>query len=152
MVGDRIKLREANERDAEVLFRWRNHASTRSMSFSSKEVDWVSHIDWLTGVLSDPSETVLIGQSGDIPIGVVRLSAGVDGVVVSITVSPGHRNMGYGRMLLQQGLAAIRASHPQAVFLADVKIENSSSLKIFEACHFVEVSRDDDAVSLVCCA
>ena len=150
MQDERISLRHAAKGDGALLFKWRNDPSTRSMFFSSEEIDWDSHIEWLDGVLVDPSETLLIGQRSGSPVGVVRFSRGAEGVSVSLTVSPDHRSRGYGRILLRQGLDAFREANPQAVFLAAVRVENPASLKVFEACDFVEVSRDDVAVSLVC--
>jgi RimJ/RimL family protein N-acetyltransferase len=147
---DRITLRAVKQDDAALLFQWRNEPSTRSMFFSNAEVDWDSHVKWLDSALRNPSETLLIGRRDASPVGVVRFSTGVDGVTVSLTVSPDHRRRGYGRMLLEQGIDSFRTSNPRAVFLASVRVENSASLKVFEACNFVEIGRDEVAVSLVC--
>jgi len=150
VLGDQITLRRVTEFDDDLLFRWRNEPSTRSMFFSQEEVCWTDHVRWLDCALADTSETLLIGQCRDIPIGVVRFSRGPGGVTVSLTVNPECRNKGYGRKLLEEGISAFRATDHHAVFLAAIKLENLASLKVFEACGFVEDRRDDAAVWLAC--
>lgn len=150
--NEQISLRVATEEDAAILFAWRNEPTTRSMFFSQEEVDWDSHVRWLGKVLQDPAETPMVGQCDGTPIGIVRFGRSNAGITVSLTISPEHRNKGYGRRLLHEGLATFRKSNPDSAFLAAVRVENLASLRVFQACGFAEMSRDDVAVLLACAA
>lgn len=84
-----VKMREAERRDSDALYRWRNHPSIGIVSRSIGEIAWEDHKRWFAGVLVDPRRKLLIGELGGEPVGVVRFDLEESGQAeVSIYLIP----------------------------------------------------------------
>ena len=65
-------LRNLNRDDSELLFEWRNHASTRSTSFDKKEFSLASHEKWFYNALNSKFIITYILEANGTPVGVIR--------------------------------------------------------------------------------
>jgi RimJ/RimL family protein N-acetyltransferase len=61
---------------------------------------------------------------------------------VSIALSPAVRIRGLSAEILNRGLEALYARHPEAVVRARVDRDNTASLKLFARCGFAERGSD----------
>ncbi|MBL8771318.1 MAG: GNAT family N-acetyltransferase [Phenylobacterium sp.] len=125
-----MRLRRATEADCVDLWRWRNDPVTRAMSRTSDEVDLAAHTAWFRGALLNPSITLLIGETDDGKVGMVRFDHR-DETEVSINLNPAFRGQGLSMALLGQALESVAG----AVF-AEIKDENAASRRLFERAGF----------------
>ena len=68
-----VRARPATLNDAERIFRWQTHPSTRLHSFNPAPPAWEEHVRWLWSRLVDPSCLLCIILLGDRPVGTIRL-------------------------------------------------------------------------------
>lgn len=113
-----FRIRPATLGDARLLFEWRNDPQTRENSRSSEELQWETHVSWLTNVLSDTASTrhlYIVENEEGTPIGTVRYDESEDGYAeISYTVAPEWRGQGIGAAMTVQFAKE---------FLADKKIK-----------------------------
>lgn len=95
-----IAMRIANEADSAQLFEWRNHPLIRSVSRNTEYITWEEHQKWFSLVLGNKDRILLIGQSDETPVGVVRFDQKGECAEVSIYLVPGANHVGKGRSLL----------------------------------------------------
>jgi RimJ/RimL family protein N-acetyltransferase len=134
-----VTVRPATSGDAEMLLEWANDPITRRNSFHVDPIDSVTHRRWLAERLASPTTRILIGLEDDRPIGQIRLEGERDGIVeVGISVAPEARGRGVGVRLLAVGIDAGRrdARLNAGVFIARIRSENATSLRLFEAAGF----------------
>lgn len=129
---NRIVIRPATGDDSEQIFSWRNQPRVRDVSRTTAPLDRAAHERWMAGVLVDPARRLLIGQHGEVPVGVVRFDLSDGGAEVSIYLTPGPHPRGTGGVLLdaaEQWLQRDRPDihHVRAVVLGD----NHRSHKLF---------------------
>src|SRR5664279_164434 len=58
--GDMLTLRRADANDSQILWLWRNDATTRAASLNTARVPWDDHERWFTAATNDPARAVLI--------------------------------------------------------------------------------------------
>lgn len=124
--------RPATVEDARLLLDWRNDPTTRSVSRSTEEITWETHVAWLTSVLADPERSLHVVEDDGRAIGTVRGDhlGGIDWEV-SITVAPELRGRGRGGSVLSAGERALLSSRPTRL-IATIHDENTSSRRLFE--------------------
>jgi len=129
-----LTLRRAQLSDAENIFQWRNQPDVRRFSLDSEPISYDAHEAWFTASLSNPNRILLIGESHDEPVGVIRFDLNQDKAVVSIyLVSPTHSRISGGQLLeyAEQWLSENRS---EIIFLnADVLGENLASVGMFKS-------------------
>jgi RimJ/RimL family protein N-acetyltransferase len=146
-----ISLRPADAADAYALWLWANDAETRGASFGRPPIAWADHVRWLRARLADPHARLLVARDAeDCPIGSVRFDS-VDGwrtARLSYVVAPEARGRGYGRPLVERGVAALRAAHPDVRVRAEVVPANARSVAVFRALGWRERSPGDGGAAL----
>lgn len=129
-----MTLRAADIDDSDLLLAWRNDPLTVAMSLSPDPVTPEDHDIWLTRVLAADAYRLLVAEDGGTPVGSVRLDGfGGNQFEVSITVSPSHRQRGYGRAMLEAVNRNAFGDLGARRLVAIVKDDNMASRKIFEA-------------------
>lgn len=144
MMGER--LRKVTESDRELLFTWANDPVTRKQSFQTAPISWENHVSWFRNKMQEPGCHHYIMESGEEPVGVIRLerqavSGGISiaaegqcAYEISYSVAPGKRGLGYGKKLLQLAEYRAAAEILDCAFLeGEVKKDNPASRKCFEA-------------------
>lgn len=143
-------LREVEERDRELLFRWANDAETRSRSFSQAPITWEEHTAWFARMRADENclHWILMAsgeESGDAareqqtgavrPAGTVRAARDGDGgsYRISYSIAPECRGRGYGTIILELAKSWTAAFCPGCKYLyGEVKADNAASVRCFE--------------------
>lgn len=132
---DGVRVRRATMADARLLWRWANDPDTRAASLSPEPIPYPDHVRWLRDRLADRSRLLLIGGNGAGPLGQVRFDSREADAEVSISVAPEHRGT-VGGLLLESAVRRFRRWLPQTDLLAQVKIDNGPSRRLFERAGF----------------
>lgn len=135
-----LQLRSAALSDAERLWLWRNHPSTRQVSRSQEEIPLSAHHAWLERMLAAGQSRLYLAYLGSLAVGVIRFdplppSDAEAAFEVSLYLDPQLQGLGLGRALLQAGEAAMAATHADLALTihAEVLPGNESSLGLFRA-------------------
>ena len=92
-----ITIRRATELDALQLFEWRNHPTIRAVSKNKAPILWQDHQAWLSAVIADHDRELLVGESANQPVGVVRFDNIEEVAEVSIYLVPDSGFDGQGK-------------------------------------------------------
>lgn len=128
-------MRPARSNDALLLFRWRNDVEFRRHSGERTPTTWFDHKRWLRDVLIDATKVLLIGETYgplSFPVGSVQLDQSGSEHIVSVTVDPLMRRMGYGHAMVSK----LVERHSHKPMMAYVRHENTQSLLLFQKCGF----------------
>lgn len=143
-------LKEAAVEDARQIWEWRNDPHAVAASLNRSEVGWEEHRRWYENVLDDPTRHLLILQSADEALGMVRLDhTGDSEAEVSVNIAPAYRGQGLGILALKLALVWARDNGSIKTVIARVRTDNHRSLRAFAAAGFEEVDRKDGIASLV---
>jgi len=146
-------VRLAGSNDAIDVLNWRNDSQTRVMSWNVGLIDKATHIKWFNASIENRNRILLIGELGEMKIGMIRfdlLPKNVNVWKVSIMVAPESRSQGIGTNLLTHAIAHFHSKFPDASVLAEVKASNTASHSIFERLGFskIEFSEEKTIYSL----
>lgn len=138
ILATRMDVRRASLADASLLFRWRNHPRTRSVSRTSAPIPFDSHRAWLADTLGRSDRLLLVASAGAREVGVVRfdLDLDLDGVgdevEVSIYLDPETAGLGLGAAVLGAGETELaRTLTRPATLTAEVLDGNEVSRRLF---------------------
>lgn len=140
-MAETIRLRPPSEEDAERFWRWRTDPRTLRYWFDPRVFSLAEHRVWMSRVLADPQDHLLLGCVEDRPVGVLRLStAPWEGRLygeAGIYVDPELHGRGLGTKLLRELLLWRRERVPELAGLcARVDAANAGSRRIFEKSGF----------------
>jgi len=141
-MDDVLTVRHANVDDARDIWLWRNDAETRRSSRSTDLVSWPDHQAWFSKAIVSEMRRIYIALLDGHKVGMVRFDAKDDAAdcwLVSIMVAPNMRGRGLATQFLAQACERIAVENAVSVLDAEIRNENSASLKIFSACGFVLV-------------
>lgn len=127
--------------DAALLLSWRNDPVTRSMSLSTLEIDWQTHINWLADKLNSDSPSIYIAHQNGIAIGSIRTVHANNSNEISWVVAPEHRRKGLGKQMMREFTERFLGT-----YTATIRIENLASQIICTFAGFTETSRDDSVI------
>ena len=136
-----VTMRLAVAEDAARVFEWRNNPSVRIVSHSSQPLEWDEHRRWLSGVLQNPAQTLLIGESAGRAVGVVRFDAIDERAEISIYMVPGHDSAVHGADVLAAAERWLVQQRPEVRRItAEVLGANASSHGLFAGAGYERVS------------
>jgi pseudaminic acid synthase len=130
-------VRRATHEDAPDVLAWRNDATTRAMSRDTKPIEESEHAAWFERALADPLRLLLIGEEGDVKVGMVRIDRG-ETSEISININPRLRGRGRGGALLAKALACF-----DGAVMAEIKHGNAASKRLFAKAGFMLVGERD---------
>ncbi len=135
--GQAIQMRLAEAKDAQAIFKWRNHPLVRNHSANSQEINWEEHRQWFEQRLSRKSGPILIGEINSQALGVVRFDISNHEAMVSIYLVPETGYRGWGGCLLDKAETWLRQHHPEVMKLhALVLPNNEPSKKLFDRLNY----------------
>lgn len=128
-----LHVRPVTMSDAELMWTWRNHPATRSVSRQQAEIPLESHRGWLARALSQEQMVLRFGMVGSTPVGVLRfdLLPATGELEVSIYLDPTLHGLGLGRRLLLAGEADLLAQRGPVRLHAEVLPGNQASSQLF---------------------
>lgn len=138
-----LTLRRVGEADRTVLLSWRNDADARRNSRQTAVVSEGEHNRWFAHSLTNPNRIMLMGEMNGEVCGTIRFDlddVNSDLWRVSIVINPVFRGKGLGRALLDRGCTEMEAIETPRAFIAEIRLDNHASRRIFERCGFVLVS------------
>lgn len=125
-------LREAGERDLELLLGWANDPQVRENSFTTAQISYGEHQKWFSSLLEDSSRRQYIYMAGPNPVGQIRIAVQGDAAEVSYSIGKEWRGQGYGKRMLALLRKQIRKDMPKVRRLtAKVKEGNLVSEQVF---------------------
>ena len=136
-----IYLREATTEDRDLLYEWANDPETRRASFHTEKIAYEEHCRWFDKILNDESELQYILMNQDEPVGQVRLTLEGEDAVVSYSIAPDKRGLGYGKEIIRLTQDLAREHSDIHRLVAQVKPSNLASVSCFENCGFEEEYR-----------
>ena len=136
LLSRETSVRPADYRDAEMILKWRNHASVRSVSREPTNIDPQVHARWMKSVLVDSNRCLLIGRVGSIDVGVIRFdTVGLQCMEVSLYLDPALQSLGLGSAMLRAGEAHLSSHFRESALrlIATVLDDNATSRRLFES-------------------
>ena len=138
-----LDLRPAKMSDADRLLKWANDPVARAWSKSATPITSDDHDRWMqfNVLMGYPQHIVMIAETEDGPVGVVRFDAKKRDVLsytVSINMDPNYRGNGLGYAVLAEACRMMQEN----TLLAEMRYENAASINIFERCGFRLVGDD----------
>lgn len=135
--------------DALDVLAWRNDPQAVAMSKTPGVIDQASHIHWFARAVRSEDRVILIALEADLKLGMVRFDRASDAWLVSINLAPAARGKGLSTEILVQAIALFRAAHGDQKLIAEIKENNTPSLKLFERCGFKKLRQADGFCSYV---
>lgn len=127
------RLKEACEKDKDLLLDWANEKKVREASFCSETITREQHEKWFQKVLNSNDILQFIFYKGNIPIGQIRLEKEQESAIISYSIAKEHRGKGYGKGMVEMLEKEVQKNHPEILELqAFVKKDNIASQKVFE--------------------
>jgi UDP-2,4-diacetamido-2,4,6-trideoxy-beta-L-altropyranose hydrolase len=138
LLSRELKVRRAEREDSSMMFEWRNHPRTRSVSRNTASLEPESHARWVEAALGDSDRCLLVGYVGDLNVGVLRFDdLGEHLMEVSLYLDPDLLGLGLGKALLLAGEAHVAFVRKHSVrMVATVLGDNLQSQKLFESCGY----------------
>jgi RimJ/RimL family protein N-acetyltransferase len=133
-----VGVRPATEKDAELLWAWRNDPFVRENSFKTEPIEWGDHLKWFELRLSSPETRIYILDRDGLPVAQVRYERRNKEMaeIGDISVSSGDRGKGYGKAALALTLEMACAELSVRKIHAVVKPGNVASSKMFQSAGF----------------
>jgi UDP-2,4-diacetamido-2,4,6-trideoxy-beta-L-altropyranose hydrolase len=139
---ERVQLRRAKSEDCRLLWEWANERGVRAVSFSTDPIPWDSHRTWYEAKLNDPRCLFFIAVAPDgQAVGQVRCDLDGPGALVSISLDPRFRGLGYGSAALDQVTQELFARGDVQELRAYIRAGNEASRHAFVAAGFAELEQ-----------
>lgn len=139
MLADQLQLFRAEPTDADMVWPWRNAASTRRYFLDPSPVPLAVHRQWWATTLADPARWLAIARIGALAVGVVRLDSVEDQVMLSIYLDPAMTGLGFGMRLLHQARLHCPAVFPTVRRIrAEIHESNTASRAAFRQAGYTD--------------
>ena len=90
---EEIKFRYAIDKDSKNIFEWRNLPKIRKISKKKDKIDFYDHQKWFKNCLHNPNSILLIAESGQSAIGVIRFDLEDKEAEISIYKIPSNKKI-----------------------------------------------------------
>ena len=138
-----LELRKAKMEDSEILFNWANDSITRFNSYNPTEINYDSHLNWLSKKIVDKNCCFLILEWNNIPAGTVRIDCAEKENVIGITMAPELRGKKLSAAMLDKACNYFFNNFNKQEITAYIKEENNTSLKTFERAGFKVMDKNE---------
>jgi RimJ/RimL family protein N-acetyltransferase len=135
---DKIIIRKAVKKDAQIYFDWANDQLVRNFSYNTEIITWDDHKKWFFDKIADKNYFFYLfeNQIGEL-IGQVRFQLSNEHeALISVSVANEFRGYGYGSKILKISCDVFLKNKPNSIINAYIKQENSNSINIFEKAGF----------------
>lgn len=146
-VNRSIDIRPATENDLTILFQWANDSKTRENAFQSKPIPWSDHVEWFSARLKSSDSRIFIFIVDGLPAGQIRFDLKFGEWWIDYGIDRQYRGQGLAKILLKCAEAWMKATFGHLRLRAEVKAQNSASLKAFEASGYSIISVDGGVAS-----
>lgn len=133
-------LRQATEKDCELVYEFANDPVVRANSFSTDAIKYDDHLNWYQAKINSDDSKIYILSSEQEALGQVRIDkVGRSRYKISYMISSGNRGKGYAKKMLQLLEEKVQSG---AVFEAEVKKDNIASQKVFKSLGYKEEEQE----------
>lgn len=123
-----LHTRPVEAEDCRQIWEWANEPLTRAVSFSSDVIPWEKHVAWFTARLNNPACMFLIATDSNAqPIGQVRFDIDGSTAVISMSLDPRFRGLGYGPELIRIGIQKLFCNSSVTQVNALIRTDNIAS-------------------------
>jgi UDP-2,4-diacetamido-2,4,6-trideoxy-beta-L-altropyranose hydrolase len=137
MNEEKLRLREARNEDARLIWNWANEPGVRAVSFTEDPIPWEKHCEWFTARLANSNCRLWIAENRDgTPVGQIRFDLGESSATLSISLDAAWRGKNFGPLLIWIGCRKLFAETPVSLVNAYVRKENAPSARAFEKADF----------------
>lgn len=137
---DKLSLREADIKDAELLFNWANEINVRTNSINQEPIIWENHLKWFTKKLNDSETKILILISEDKLLGQIRIDLVDSYWNIDYSIDNQFRGKGLGKEIVK----LVLNKYEDYKFKATVKKQNKASIKVFANLGFKKEQIESD--------
>jgi RimJ/RimL family protein N-acetyltransferase len=132
-----VALRPAHEDDVHAFWEWRNEVTTRAASLNQEPLPFEQHEQWFRARLDDPDTLLyVVHDASRAPIGYVRFTLDGTEAEISIALDPASRGRGSGAAAIRLACALAFATGRVSRVVAQVKLDNESSVHAFVSAGF----------------
>lgn len=126
----KLTARKATSNDLMTVFEWANDKVTRQMSFNQDQITLEDHKRWFNRIINSPGTYLLIIENEEsVPIGQIRVDN--DGEI-SHSIAKEFRGQKLGTPSLEAAMNYIRTKTDVKEIFAQIKSENTPTLRIYE--------------------
>lgn len=137
-LSKKIKVRQAEEKDAKLIWEWVNDPVARQQSYSSATIPMEDHLSWFSKKIKDPSCYYYILENETGSIAQIRFDDNKESdVTLSYLVASSFRDKGMGAWILSKGIGQLLQDAPSVCkVIGHVKKINIASQRSFEKLRF----------------
>lgn len=142
-MGNDLKLRRWQESDCRLLHDWRLHPDIRRWCGDSSQISLETHLAWFRRFMADTRRFGFILEEFGRPVAQIRFDpAEMPGCYrISLSTAPDCAGRGLGSQILRLGCASAEMQRAATLFVAETRINNLPSQKIFQRQGFVEAGQ-----------
>ena len=143
MANCSVTLRQANDRDCEMIWHWRNDPEVRSVALNQEPLAWTTLTGWFYQAQDDPNQPVWIIENAiDEPIGEVsfEIDDRNDQASINMLLDQTNRSRGTGALLIKLALEQLFATTNVTRVVAQMRSGNIASEKSFRAAGFEPIA------------
>lgn len=125
-------LRNATEKDVDLLYEWANDVTVRANAFFTEPIPYTEHIRWFETKLKDKNTKIYIYMYEEQAIGQIRIDIEGEKAKIDYSIDAQYRQQGHGKKMLKLLEHEVQEHLPQITgLLAQVKCENNASKAAF---------------------
>lgn len=134
-----FSMRKAVNDDIELYFEWASNEEVRQNAVSSDPIIFENHQRWFSSRINSQTTKLYVGSWNCFPVGQVRFDLHDNLWEIDYSVDPKYRNLGFGELLIRQGMAELLAeTRTDLTIVGMVKHQNIPSAEVFKKNHFTE--------------
>ncbi len=139
LTGDPLRLRPANDGDANLLWEWANDPAARASAFSTDPIPWEEHVAWFERKIRDPLCSIFIAIDVDEkPVGQTRFDlTETEEAEMDVSVAREARGKKFAAPLIDLSVRKFFASTGVHRVSAHVREDNEYSIRSFERAGFL---------------
>ncbi|MEK8180273.1 GNAT family N-acetyltransferase [Flavobacterium buctense] len=135
---NKMVLRRAISSDVNITFEWASNAVVRQYALTKNKIEFDSHTVWFNTKINDSKVYYYIAMIDGQPIGSIRFDQVAEEAVISYLIDPKFHGKGFGKKIVEEGIAHFRLDSQAYSIVGIVENENKASLKIFRDLFFKE--------------
>ena len=145
VVSPQLSIKLAEEKDCDLLWRWRNEADTQNWSFNSGYITYEEHKQWFLDKLHSTNTKILIILNNKREeIGQVRFDiTGDRASEIGISIDSKRRNKRYGSSALMLACRYAFEKFGIVKVIAHIKTGNQASINAFANAGFIDKGEQD---------
>ena len=141
-----LKMREAQEEDVDLYFRWANDPVVRQNSYNPEPIKFENHTKWFKTKLSSEGSKLFVFEVLGKPVGQFRIDHIDNAWLIDYSVDRHYRGLGAGKAIITHFKTSISYSDLLYPLKALVKPSNIPSQRVFEQLGFQKVDELNDTL------